>query len=1422
MKKKIVLPQKMLGEPRIPGEAPDDKVFTSIFQNIKEGNQHLDSFFFEGKQVVFILGFTGNGKSTLTNLLVGNKLVIKEQKFGVIGYELEQNEYGAAIGHALESQTALPNIMEGRDPAYIYVDCPGFKDTKGPEQDIPNAFYITKLMEKTKNVKLILTTSNDSFVNKNDSIVSLIKKTTEWFPNPMSIKNGIMLVVTKARAPSSQDCRDKFAEILNTCKSLNEAQKILIQHFSSKQSLITFFREPTRNNPYEKFEDRTSILDGIKKTGSIAELEFQLSISDESKLYIHEVVLEMNRRLKTTIAKLFNDIIKAVRINIKDYKMLYNKSFFTFLQSFPEYLEKLKKSSELESSFGDFEGRLSVLRMASISPSLSEMKELLSSLKSLKQIHINQELQDLQQDQWATHCNSLQISIQDAFNLHEGLIKSDINRQADMFDNLTDLCYQHYERFYNKKEISYEDCVKFQKDVELLESLRDPKIPFSAILYKLANQIGIESSIAKIQEFNSTLMKFDASYERTFRSKFEEKFDRLSKTVLGTVKSKIASTQERFIMLIKDSLSSFAQNFKATSKHDLVSFEKLQKSFGFVNTINNNRIPISPDQLFQSFKSAIENLNDVNPHLQNLLKSFQAFLLLENMSSNGLLVQFLREFQEKFQAVIKANWEKIEQALIQGIISNFKNFLENALILVHGDSGDPLKNKALVFLSRNNMPINDLESFKDYLKELRTIQEEFAAELEITNLDELDSILLQAAKFNLQFSQNSWLQIKDTMKRAVQEITGSLMKEKELLRDYVQDLVREIEIKMQSEIRNRDNLENNIKKLELLVQLMTKLTDFMSEDEEISIQKYASSLETNIQAIKASNIQFNLPPVPELVKNSKVSLDFNISKYFTALKKKIKGTIEWLELIPTILLKLSTDFYSSQEMRNLQFPLARETFHKILEMLGLDTSKLAYDQDRADQLRSLLEATIFDKSEPESSKGAFRITGRCFRISDINKYLQINDSLQILMVFCLNTLHFDAELKAPGVTVVIFAPNWYVYNAVKLDLSGKPCKQQKNYQFQQMQGKNGADGQPGLPGDSGGHFYGFGLKYTCYKGKLIIQANGGAGGDGEDGGDGLAGSDGEDADESNFSSKSKVVSLAEPGQCILNHRDKYLKRKTYVGRPGKPGGNGGKGGSGGFGGDPGIIKLSFQGAVAVSMLAEKGRSGQAGRAGNPGRGGKNGNNYQISYHFKKKTFFKEEKMCDKPKPLSIQVSERAANGTTPSGLNSSQMKNPSKKEDFTSFIECETYLSSLVTRMDDGHLYSKVQKPFLTNAIKDFTDFAKKNWAHSGPKGVTKYNDRIWESRDSSREYSDPKGVPKHNDKSREYSGYSRESRDSSREISDPRGVTNYNEKNRDYSDLRGVTKYNDKSRDYSDLRGATKYNDKSRSIVTITGKIQS
>ena len=121
-----------------------------------------------------IIGNTGAGKSTCVNYVDGCKLVrdvlsttpgtntnTENRKKKVVFVAPDSPRPALMkIGHTNKSQTFVPEIRRGLE--FVFCDCPGFLDNRGPEINIANAVNIKTTASHAESVKVLVLLNYDS------------------------------------------------------------------------------------------------------------------------------------------------------------------------------------------------------------------------------------------------------------------------------------------------------------------------------------------------------------------------------------------------------------------------------------------------------------------------------------------------------------------------------------------------------------------------------------------------------------------------------------------------------------------------------------------------------------------------------------------------------------------------------------------------------------------------------------------------------------------------------------------------------------------------------------------------------------------------------------------------------------------------------------------------------------------------------------------------------------------------------------------------------------------------------------------------------------------------------------------------------------------------------------------------------------
>lgn len=121
----------------------------------------------EGEEVVFLIGNTQAGKSTVFSYLLGKNLIIDDkQQNGLESKLIAENASDAIIGTGEKSCTFGPNIekIEDKQPPLVLCDLPGFIDSRSAMEAFKTAYMTKVCIERAKKRKFIFVVSEPMFL----------------------------------------------------------------------------------------------------------------------------------------------------------------------------------------------------------------------------------------------------------------------------------------------------------------------------------------------------------------------------------------------------------------------------------------------------------------------------------------------------------------------------------------------------------------------------------------------------------------------------------------------------------------------------------------------------------------------------------------------------------------------------------------------------------------------------------------------------------------------------------------------------------------------------------------------------------------------------------------------------------------------------------------------------------------------------------------------------------------------------------------------------------------------------------------------------------------------------------------------------------------------------------------------------------
>jgi len=281
-------------------------------------------------EVVILIGKSRVGKSTLINCFADAELEIKEGSLKEKYIHVTNPVMEVAAGAA--SCTTTPNIWNDNNVSYI--DCPGFLDTHGPDQDIANAFFIKRVFDqaKGKNIKILLVHSIIDLKDTAEYFINSIENYTTLLSNENLdelIKSTLMIFTKVDPAISEEDVYTKIGEIVDARfddtdnNKWNAPQKKLFRALLREKIKLSVFHEPESLNSSEEIKLETneikSVIFNPVNEGGLTPyqltLEVNITIADRSVIHLRDVADDVVNTSATCLNLLIQDLSEVEKIS---------------------------------------------------------------------------------------------------------------------------------------------------------------------------------------------------------------------------------------------------------------------------------------------------------------------------------------------------------------------------------------------------------------------------------------------------------------------------------------------------------------------------------------------------------------------------------------------------------------------------------------------------------------------------------------------------------------------------------------------------------------------------------------------------------------------------------------------------------------------------------------------------------------------------------------------------------------------------------------------------------------------------------------------------------------------------------------------------------------------------------------------------
>lgn len=306
----------------------DSQPVKDILDLLAEGEKNInidDNY----ENIVLVLGITGAGKSTFTQYIAGDNNKLVSVKVGNTYLIRDLNNTISGAYSSIISKTIFPELVVSNSNL-AYYDCPGFSDSRSPAYDISANYFIKKVLDSKKSVKLVFTIQHNAIIEGEDRLtfMKLVKHATSFIKDIEKFKNGIVLIVTKVNSYEvGEDGESVFlndeniigpiVDFLTKAKQNitgNEAMFVDTLLDYEKYRKIGIFRKPNKSGLLSTInllqKGKESLEKVIQDIDFITydEKDFGFTLSPDTKNYIHDLVETINENIQVNVINVVENI----------------------------------------------------------------------------------------------------------------------------------------------------------------------------------------------------------------------------------------------------------------------------------------------------------------------------------------------------------------------------------------------------------------------------------------------------------------------------------------------------------------------------------------------------------------------------------------------------------------------------------------------------------------------------------------------------------------------------------------------------------------------------------------------------------------------------------------------------------------------------------------------------------------------------------------------------------------------------------------------------------------------------------------------------------------------------------------------------------------------------------------------------------
>ncbi|CAD8210831.1 unnamed protein product [Paramecium pentaurelia] len=288
---------------------------------------------------VFLVGFTGSGKSTIFNFLSGANFQFNGKQMEIIN----NSDNYSKINEGMISITKTPNYFFNKQNNHLIIDFPGFQDTNGNFDQLLFDLLFNKIVTSGP-IKLIHIQKNPENYIPNRGM------DLQQFMKQLNNPKFSLLLNSYVDDLSDEELIECIQEQLTQARIKTSIDKILVLRNAKKQSLKEIFNDNSRKNLWSQIEQVKE--NKIEPQQLNQSEKISLEIQNQLLTIVNEYLVLLNenfdQKYKNLSEKDTEDIIKNMQELLDFVKNGNKKTPYKWYLNFIAICEKMANNLSIK------------------------------------------------------------------------------------------------------------------------------------------------------------------------------------------------------------------------------------------------------------------------------------------------------------------------------------------------------------------------------------------------------------------------------------------------------------------------------------------------------------------------------------------------------------------------------------------------------------------------------------------------------------------------------------------------------------------------------------------------------------------------------------------------------------------------------------------------------------------------------------------------------------------------------------------------------------------------------------------------------------------------------------------------------------------------------------------------------------------